>query len=55
MHLPDSLLAPLPGAGILFRILPARPASALAARRGQKQVEFRLPSSKGDIRLPYFT
>ncbi len=39
------LLAPSPGAEALFRILSPKPVSAHAAYRGQKQVEFRLPSS----------
>ena len=45
MHPPDGPLAPLLGAKGLSRILP-RPASAHAAYRGQKQMEFRLPSSQ---------
>ena len=47
MHLPDGPLAPLLRAAILFRILPPKSVSAHAAHRGQKQMEFRLPSSKG--------
>ena len=36
----------LPRAKALFRVSPARPVSAHAAHRAQKQMKFRLPFSK---------
>lgn len=47
MYPPDGPLAPLLGAESLLRISPPTPISAHAVHRGQTQMKFQLPSSKG--------
>ena len=49
MHPPDDPLAPLPGAEILFRVLPPKPVSAHVVHSEQKQMEFRLLFPRGTL------